>query len=98
MLTADLLSAGRIAGEPTPNMDRVLTPGAVRFLVELQRTWGGERSGLLARRATRAAEIAAGALPGFLPETRTVRDEEWRVAPAPGNLDDRRVEITGPVD
>lgn len=73
-MTTDLLSAGRIVGAPTANLDRVLTPEALAFLVELQRTWGPERSRLLELRAARAAELDRGALPGFLDETRSVRE------------------------
>src|SRR5262249_40144881 len=53
---------------------------------------------LLERRRQRQAELDAGRLPAFLEETRSVReDPSWRLAPAPRDLQDRRVEITGPV-
>jgi malate synthase len=78
---------------------RVLTPEALAFVADLQREFGPRRLDLLAARAERQQRIAAGELPDFLAETSDVRDDpDWRVAPAPHDLLDRRVEITGPVD
>ncbi|MBX6356810.1 MAG: malate synthase A [Micromonosporaceae bacterium] len=76
-------------------MIEVLTPEARQFVVDLQRRFGGRRTELLARRAQRRA---SGRPLDFLPETRQVREAEWRVAPAPADLTDRRVEITGPTE
>ena len=76
----------------------VLTPDAVEFLTELERRFGPRRRELLAARDARAQRLRDGELPDFLPETREVRDGDWRVAPVPDELQDRRVEITGPVD
>jgi malate synthase len=76
----------------------VLTPDALAFVAALQRRFGVEREHLLAARAERQAELDAGALPDFLPETKEVDEGDWRVAAAPADLQDRRVEITGPVD
>ena len=76
----------------------VLTPEAVEFLTELERRFGPRRRELLAARHARAERLRDGELPDFLPETRAVREGEWRVAPVPDELQDRRVEITGPVD
>src|SRR6266700_4206171 len=92
-------SAGaEITGPLKERYDEVLTPPAVDFLAELHRAFDGRRRELLARRAEREAELAAGALLGFLDETKDVREAQWRVpGPAPG-LVDRRVEITGPTD
>src|SRR5436190_1285543 len=56
------------------------------------------RKPLLAGRAARQARFDAGELPAFLPQTRHVRDDTWKIAPIPNDLLDRRVEITGPVD
>lgn len=78
---------------------QILTPGAVSFLVRLERAFGERRHTLLEMRAERQKEIDAGKLPDFLPETRPVREDPgWRVAPTPDNLQKRRVEITGPTD
>jgi malate synthase len=79
-------------------VDDVLTPEAVAFLADLERTFGGERDALLVRRAERAERLRDGELPRFLPETAEVRAGDWRVAPPPPEIADRRVEITGPVD
>jgi malate synthase len=78
---------------------RVLTPEALAFVADLQRKCNSTRVELLAARAKRQERIAAGELPDFLEATRSVReDPDWRVAAAPPDLLDRRVEITGPVD
>jgi len=76
----------------------VLTPDAVEFLTELERRFGPRRREVLAARHERAGRLQAGELPDFLAETKAVRDGDWRVAPVPDELQDRRVEITGPVD
>jgi malate synthase len=78
--------------------DDVLTPEAVEFLHVLAREFEGERRECLAARVARAARLRAGELPGFLDETAGVREGGWRVRPAPSDLVDRRVEITGPTD
>ena len=78
--------------------DDVLTPDAVAFVTDLQREFGERRREALARRVERAGRLADGELPDFLPETREVRDGDWRIAPFPDEIADRRVEITGPVD
>jgi len=77
----------------------VLTADAMAFVANLHRSFDGRRRELLAGRRARQEAFDAGALPGFLPETAHVREEmSWRVAAAPADLDDRRVEITGPVE
>jgi len=79
--------------------ERVLTHEALGFVAGLHREFDARRRELLGRRAGRQAELDAGRLPDFLEETCSVReDPDWRVAPAPRDLRDRRVEITGPVD
>jgi malate synthase len=78
--------------------ERVLTPEAVAFIAELHRRFEGRRRELLKQRAERQKLFDKGALPDFLPETRAIRDGEWTVAPVPADLQDRRVEITGPTD
>ena len=79
-------------------VDDVLTADAVSFLTDLEREFGERRRELLARRAERLARLAGGELPDFLPETAPVREGDWRIAPFPEEIADRRVEITGPVD
>ena len=78
--------------------ERVLTPEALAFVADLCRTFEPRRRELLAAREARWARLRAGERPDFLPETRAVREAVWHVAPAPADLEDRRVEITGPVD
>src|SRR4029453_16384728 len=77
---------------------RILTPAALRFLAGLARDFEPRRAALLARRRERQQTLDTGALPDFLPEPRDVRAADWRVAPIPADLLDRRVEITGPVE
>jgi malate synthase len=70
----------------------------VAFLTELHRRFDTKRQALLQARVVRSARFDAGELPDFLAETKAIRESEWRVAPIPAALQDRRVEITGPVD
>jgi malate synthase len=91
-------SLPQVIGPETPSSSRVLTPDALAFVGSLEREFGEVRRQLLAARLARWDRIAKGAELGFLPETADVRAGDWRVAPAPPDLDDRRVEITGPVD
>ena len=79
-------------------VDEVLTPSALAFLAELHRKFDPQRKALLAARAERQKRFDAGELPDFLAETKEIRDREGQVAPIPADLQDRRVEITGPVD
>lgn len=81
-----------------PGQDTLLTPEALAFLARLHRRFEPQRQLRLAARQARQAEFDAGALPAFREDTRAIRDGDWRVAPIPAALLDRRVEITGPVD
>jgi malate synthase len=81
-------SAGRYA--------EVLTPEALSFLAQLQREFRSRRESLFERRRARQALFDAGAVPDFLSETEAVRRGDWSIAPVPPDLEDRRVEITGP--
>ena len=76
----------------------VLSRDALAFVAGLHRTFNATRLELLGERADRQARIEAGEMPAFLPETQSVREGDWKVAPVPADLQDRRVEITGPVD
>jgi malate synthase len=76
----------------------ILAPDALAFVASLHRRFNAKRVELLSARAERQARIEAGEMPAFLPETRSVREGDWRIAPVPADLQDRRVEITGPVD
>ncbi|GLW97931.1 malate synthase A [Microtetraspora sp. NBRC 16547] len=87
-----------IRGPLLDRFDEILTSEALDFVATLQREFNARRLELLDARQARQAELSAGATLGFLPETRDVRESEWRVAPPAPGLEDRRVEITGPVD
>ncbi len=87
-----------IKGLVTPAFARILTPEARAFLIRLHRAFNPTREALLARRVVRQQQLDAGVMPDFLPETASVRDADWRVAPTPADLQKRRVEITGPVE
>jgi malate synthase len=87
-----------ILGSKVERADEVLTPLALQLLGSLHRRFNGRRLELLDARAVRQAEFDAGALPDFPAHTARLRAAEWRVAPVPADLADRRVEITGPVD
>ena len=71
---------------------------ALTFVDDLARRFGPRRRELLAARAARQTRLDAGERPGFLAETSDVRAADWRVPPAPADLNDRRVEITGPAE
>lgn len=81
-----------------PEYAEILTPGALALVAALHRSFDARRRELLARRAEIQARLDAGWTPDFLAETRAIREADWKVAPAPADLLDRRVEITGPVD
>jgi malate synthase len=79
-------------------LPEILTDEALEFVASLQREFNPARRELLARRVERQAELDAGGGLDFLADTRGVREAAWRVAPVPDDLQDRRVEITGPTD
>ena len=88
----------RVVGAEHPATDEVLTDEALAFIAGLQRRFNGRRLELLERRRERQIGIESGDLPHFLAETADVRAGDWQVAAAPDDLQDRRVEITGPVE
>ncbi len=92
------LTGIEVRGPVTGRYAEVLTPEALVFVAMLQREFGPAREALLARRAERQAELDAGGLPDYLPETRAIRDGDWKVAPAPKDCQKRWVEITGPAE
>ncbi len=98
-MTASVLSEGiAIHGAMPAEYQTILTPQAVTFIAKLTRKFETRRQELMTQRARRQTEFDAGRLPDFLPETRTIRDSEWTVGPVPADLQNRRVEITGPTD
>ena len=78
--------------------DPILTPEALAFAVALHREFNPRRKELLAARITRQQAIDSGQRPDFLPDTLSIREAAWTIAPLPPDLLDRRVEITGPTD
>ncbi len=88
----------RVGGAEMPGSERVLTPEVLDFLGRLASEFEPRRQEILAARRDRAARLAAGERLDFLAETAAIRQSDWSVAPAPADLNDRRVEITGPAE
>jgi malate synthase len=88
----------RLARTDVPHTDEILTPDALGFVAQLHRSFNTERTKLLLDRVRRQERLDAGEMPDFLPNPIESRDPDWRVAPAPPDFDDRRVEITGPAE
>lgn len=88
----------QIVGTLKPGYEEILTPKALKFLEEIETRFGARRKELLEMRQKRQQEIDNGKLPTFLPETEEIRKSDWTIAPLPEDLQDRRVEITGPTD
>jgi len=87
-----------VTGPSAPRFDEILTPEALAFVAELHGRFDADRRALLEFRKERQVFFDNGGLPDFLPETASIRAGDWKVAPIPADLLDRRVEITGPVD
>ena len=96
--TADLPQGVEVRGEITPAFAEILTPDALTFVAKLQRAFGAQRAECLRRRSDRQAALDAGRSLDFLPETKHIREGDWKCALIPDDLRDRRVEITGPTD
>jgi len=88
----------KILGKKIPSFDEILTDGALLFVEAIESKFGERRRELLKKREVRQVKIDNGMLPNFLSETKNIRSSQWEVTPAPDDLIDRRVEITGPVD
>jgi malate synthase len=95
---SDLPPGVELTAPPPAHADEVLTPDALRFAADLHRHFDAERQRLLGDRRDRQARLDAGEMPDFLPNPIESDDPDWRVAPAPPDFDDRRVEITGPAE
>src|ERR1700732_491015 len=87
-----------ITGTLPENFSEILVPEALKLVAKLHRTFNGRRKELLERRNRRQADLDNGKIPDFLPETAQIRADNWKVAPIPKDIVDRRVEITGPTD
>jgi malate synthase len=90
------MSSIEVQGPAVDRSEEILTPGALTFLGELHHNFSARRDELLRARRTRRERIAAGERPRFLEATEEIRTSDWQVAAAPRDLQDRRVEITGP--
>ncbi len=87
-----------VRGAAGPRYDEILTRNALSFIADLHRRFDATRKRLLARRGERQWRFDTGELPDFLAETKRIRDGNWKIGPIPKDLQDRRVELTGPVD
>jgi len=87
-----------ITGEMAPGYDHVLTSGALAFIADLEATFGDRRRALIKARQARQNTLDAGTLPDFRNDTQDIRESDWKILNTPDDLQDRRVEITGPVD
>ena len=87
-----------IIGTISDSFAEILTDEALQFVVRLHRNFNPTRLELLENRQTRQAELDAGNRPNFLADTEAIRSGNWKITPVPTDLQDRRVEITGPVD
>src|SRR5688572_22254067 len=97
-MSAPLPQGVAISAAVTAAFAEILSPEALSFVAKLHRKFESRRQELLAARAARQKEFDQGKLPDFLPQTRSVRESDWVVAPQPKDMLDRRVEITGPTD
>ena len=99
MATIEPLPAGLCINTPVAaEFASILSQDALEFFVKLARTFEPRRQALLSARIVRQKEFDMGILPGFLPDTQSIRDGNWAIAPLPADLQDRRIEITGPTD
>src|SRR5437870_5746280 len=96
--TAPMTDGIRLLAPPPKGAETILSQKALALVEKLHRQFQPARQTLLKRRTERQAEFDAGALPEFLPETETVRKGDWKVAATPADLQQRWVEITGPVE
>jgi malate synthase len=96
--TLGSIEALEIRGHYREGFQAILSPTAQQFLQALHLRFNPIRKNLLKARTERQQAIDRGILPDFLPETQSIREGDWKVAPVPEDLRDRRVEITGPVD
>jgi malate synthase len=98
MKTAALPPGVQLLAPVTESQQEILSPEALAFFAKLQREFGPRRKDLLQKRVHRHEAVHHGQMPNFFPETQSVRNGTWSVEPVPADLQNRRVEITGPVD
>src|SRR5712691_7755126 len=88
----------QVTAEIRTKFSDILSSEALAFVAKLQREFGGRRTEALQRRQDRQSRFDAGEMPNFLTETKQIREGDWKCAPIPKDLEDRRVEITGPTN
>ena len=89
----------KVAGDCDRSLEKLLlTPEAMAFIEHLHKKFNSERKNLLQERQARQLEFSQGKTPDFDPETSNIRGGSWKIAKSPADLNDRRVEITGPAD
>merc|ERR1719189_990245 len=93
-----MVSGVQIFGIDGEGFNEILTPEAITFLAALHRTFDHRRKALLAKRVQRQKDLDNGIFPNFLDETLHIRESDWVGPSIPKDLEDRRVEITGPTD
>ncbi len=98
MKATEIPAGLEIRGEVQGRQNESLSLEALEFFTELQREFNPRRKELLSKRVERQHAIDRGEMPDFLRETSAIRDGDWKIDPVPADLQDRRVEITGPVD
>src|SRR5215467_8639146 len=98
MRTVEVVEGLEVLGPVSEEQAEILSPEALDFFSVLQREFNPRRIRLLRQRELRQQALDRGETPGFSAETRAVRDGHWQVLPVPEDLQNRRVEITGPVD
>ncbi len=87
-----------LIGAMKPSFEQILTPEAIDFIVGLHQRFNWRREDLLNQRQERQHRLDEGEMPTFLTSTKAIRESNWQVNPIPADLQNRRVEITGPVD
>src|SRR3954451_18327759 len=95
---SSLPSGVEILGEIAPAFSEILTPEALAFVAKLQRQFGSRRKQCLEGRQERQRRLDQGEGLDFLSETKEIREGDWKCAAIPSDIQDRRVEITGPTD
>jgi len=96
--TFKIIDGLAISGSFKPAFGEILTEPALQFIKALHEKFNSQRLALLEKRKLTQLNIDQGIFPDFMPDTKNLREDDWKVAELPKDLLDRRVEITGPVD
>src|SRR5882762_4143932 len=98
MTTISVPNGVKVLAPVSEHHAEILSPQALEFYATFHREFNSRRLELLCERSRRQEAIDRGQMPDFLSETKSIRDGDWQVSPLPADLQNRRVEITGPVD